>query len=727
MNRADSGEATQLNRSLLLASLWFVVGCAITLAQLSGWERRFFTSLPAMLSRDPLHLGTWMLYTWIEWSLLAPLIVWWVAGVTRRGSAVQRGAGIVAGALVFPACHLMLYLAAHALLSDGTALWEVARARLARHYIFGPIIYGTSVAALFLIDNYRRARDRKVAAARLEQELTRAELHLLQSNAQPQLLLEQLEIISELISRDPAAAERALARLSDLLRLVVSRIDDREALVEEDVRFAEVWIDLLNQTRRAPIVFLAAVPEEAGEVLVPNFLIQQFLHHCVVPNLASEGLTTLSLRILVEKETVRIELRHAGPARAAVELPPILERARQLDPLCRFIRTNAQGRIRYLLTMGLRTVGDAHVRSTPATSTPKQGSAAAATRAAGGLRWQAQLGILLAAGLSLGLLTSVLRFGMATDGGEVNLMRWVIWMLFAPLLLWVSLRFPLRKRVPQRLLLYAIAAGLVALSSELACQSLGGPPGGAGLSLLQSAVDDGFTIQLILSLGVIVALQAFWCAAEYRDSELRGMQLQRAIDHRRLESLRSQLEPHFLFNALNSVAALGICDPSASRQMLRRLSDLLRESLAKVNEQQIELRQELAFLQNYLGIQQARFADRLAVDFSVDPELLSHQVPSLVLQPLVENSIRHGIYGSMQQLRISVAARRHNGSIELEVADDGRGAAAPEPRQGLGLTNLRQRLQGLYGKDFALHTVAPASGGFSVRVTLPSQPYSPPV
>ncbi|HEX2780007.1 MAG TPA: histidine kinase [Gemmatimonadaceae bacterium] len=189
-----------------------------------------------------------------------------------------------------------------------------------------------------------------------------------------------------------------------------------------------------------------------------------------------------------------------------------------------------------------------------------------------------------------------------------------------------------------------------------------------------------------------------------------------------LHSLRLQLQPHFLFNTLNTITALIGSEPRAAERMVSGLSELLRASLRLADEQEVPLARELDHLKLYVDIQQTRFGDRLDVDLDVDPSVRSALVPSLLLQPLVENAIRHGISPRAAGGHIRVRASRDADELQLEVKDDGVGASTRDgavQREGVGLTNTRERLRRLHGGRHRFAYESRPGSGFAVRIALP--------
>jgi LytS/YehU family sensor histidine kinase len=207
--------------------------------------------------------------------------------------------------------------------------------------------------------------------------------------------------------------------------------------------------------------------------------------------------------------------------------------------------------------------------------------------------------------------------------------------------------------------------------------------------------------------------------AEARDRELQATQLTGQLAEARLRALRAQLQPHFLFNTLNAITVL-VRDRRGALavRMLDLLGDMLRQVLRADQPHEIALGSELQLVRQYLEIEQLRFSDRLRVDFDVEERALAAAVPSLVLQPLVENALRHGLAGRADDAIIEIGARRYDEVLELWVRDNGRGLA-PGTGTGVGLDNTRERLAALYGERAALTLSDDAGRGAVARIHLP--------
>jgi len=225
---------------------------------------------------------------------------------------------------------------------------------------------------------------------------------------------------------------------------------------------------------------------------------------------------------------------------------------------------------------------------------------------------------------------------------------------------------------------------------------------------------------------ILSVLHAFDYYRKYHERELRTSELETRLAQAKLQALQMQLNPHFLFNTLHTISALMHSDVEAADRMVARLSDLLRSALDNTDDHEVTLRQELNFLRRYLEIEQTRFQERLAVNMEISPEALDAQVPNLVLQPLVENAIRHGIEPHSKPGLIQLKAARQNGALEIEVRDNGGGLPPGQRREGIGLSNTRARLEQLYGDKQSFDLSNAPGGGTIARVMLPFRKESAP-
>ncbi|HJP90950.1 MAG TPA: histidine kinase [Pyrinomonadaceae bacterium] len=227
----------------------------------------------------------------------------------------------------------------------------------------------------------------------------------------------------------------------------------------------------------------------------------------------------------------------------------------------------------------------------------------------------------------------------------------------------------------------------------------------------------------LLIYGTICLMShAFNYYTSYRKGELKASQLHTQLVQAQLEALKMQVQPHFLFNTLHSVSALLSKDTEGARKMITRLGDFLRLTLENSGSMEVTLQQELEFLNGYLEIERIRFQDRLTTDIHVDPEVLDVRVPNLILQPIVENAMRHAI-GNSTSGRVEITAAPRNGLVRIEVKDNGPGIVdyGLEARRGkgLGLANTQARLVGLYGSAARFELNNDPAGGLIVALEIP--------
>ena len=314
-----------------------------------------------------------------------------------------------------------------------------------------------------------------------------------------------------------------------------------------------------------------------------------------------------------------------------------------------------------------------------------------------------------------------------------------LWALIAPGILWLGRRFPLdRKHWMRRTAIHlplSVVVGILQLAVEaVILRALGLFPT-MMVSLPATFVFlmiIGFHQSILMYWMILAAQYGFGWYRRYEERkrealrlELRSSQLEGQLAQAHLSALKMQLHPHFLFNTLNAIMVLVRQEKGReAEEMLGRLSDLLRCVLDDVDTQEIPLRRELEYLQLYLSIEQVRFQDRLRVEIVAAPETLAAAVPHMVLQPIVENAIRHGIGRSLSAGHVRITARRVDGVLEMKVQDDGPGlvAAGPEHVRGIGLANTRARLGQLYGEAGRLTVENQAQGGVAATLVLPYRP-----
>lgn len=296
-----------------------------------------------------------------------------------------------------------------------------------------------------------------------------------------------------------------------------------------------------------------------------------------------------------------------------------------------------------------------------------------------------------------------------------------VWVLFTPVICAIALKFRFNGEMWKTSLAVQIPAGLaISTASAWLLIHMNMLMGWADNStpfrarVFDLAFQDLPRYFVTMSFAQVVVYYA-----TQRAQEMQSAQLETKLAQAQLEILRSQMEPHFLFNSLNAIARLTRKDPPSAERMTFQLAAFLRVSLECAGSQVVPLSQELEFLNNYLAIQKTRFGDRLTVRVNVDDDLLSIPVPSLILQPLAENAVRHGIAQSAGPGFLEISATRQNGLLRIDIADNGTGMNLNELREGFGLRNTRARLKQLYGGREELCLENNPGGGCRVTLAIP--------
>ena len=314
-----------------------------------------------------------------------------------------------------------------------------------------------------------------------------------------------------------------------------------------------------------------------------------------------------------------------------------------------------------------------------------------------------------------------------------QLSNYWLWALLTPLIYLLSRRFPLdRQNLVKNISIHAgfslMIAPLQRLASVLAnfliLSSLGQLDDTVAVMLDRAkfGIIGGSIDSLMLYWTILIACFSIAYYQKYQQQELISSQLETQLAQAQLQALKMQLHPHFLFNTLHAISTLMDEDVKTARRMLVRLSELLRVTLENAGTQEVTLKKELEMLNRYLEIEQIRFQDRLKINLQIDPEALDARVPNLILQPIVENAIRHGIAPISRAGNIDIRAKRSNGKLRLQVQDDGIGISEQQMKTlvpGVGLSNTKNRLAQLYGEKQLLDLSNIENSGLLVSVEIP--------
>lgn len=314
-------------------------------------------------------------------------------------------------------------------------------------------------------------------------------------------------------------------------------------------------------------------------------------------------------------------------------------------------------------------------------------------------------------------------------------MEWYTWAFLAPLIFRICRGVDFSTK-PWRTVLVHVACGSVAsllhccvLTTGARIESYVLHTGFSWAGLFKFILANHFHENVLTYAAIVSAWYALDYHHRFRERERRAIELESHLARARLQRLKTQLHPHFLFNTLNGIAALIYENPKAAHRMLARLSELLRISLRDDAAQEVRLRSEVQFGRRYLELEQIRFGSRLSLQWDIAPETLEACVPNLLLQPLLENAIKHAIAPFSTPGTIAVCSRRDKDTLLLKVTDNGPGLSnfqqeSKEP--GIGLINTRARLRELYGDQHRIELKGGQTGGLTVEVAIPFRPATTP-
>jgi two-component system, LytTR family, sensor kinase len=348
--------------------------------------------------------------------------------------------------------------------------------------------------------------------------------------------------------------------------------------------------------------------------------------------------------------------------------------------------------------------------------------------------WLLRAAMVVIVSSAIGFLFALPEWNMGM-GWKEPVALWWAWGLVTPLILVVDRRLPYAGRqLGRRVAAHAVASLIFTTISmylffalRVVMEDSTLLPKGIHWGVLKPASmlsNAGWLVWGCLIYWMITgALLAYRYYERFMSTELQLERMEKSYSHARLNALRMQLDPHFLFNALNTISSHVERDPKLTRLMIEHLGDLLRMSLESKDRQEVPLAEELAFLDHYLAIQRIRFGRRLRVEIQIAPEVRYASVPSLFLQPLVENAIRHGISPRASGGTVLVEAKPVGENLIIRVSDDGAGLPqgwTVEKCTGLGLSVTRERIAGLYPNEEARFSIGPrADGGTVVEIVLP--------
>jgi sensor histidine kinase YesM len=681
----------------------------------------------AMMGEPQPGLSSWDVFAWAEWAILGPLVFQLAVRVPYElGRRARFWSVHVIGALVTAALHSAVWFAARSFVlggagDSGETLAVAWLSRLDGKVEINILAYVLTVVGAQVILHTRRAHAHAGRAIALERRIADVELDAMKVRLRPELFAQALIAIEEAITVSPPRAETLISRFSRFLRQSLAdtggyrTLDDELDLVRSFVATQTLIAPHSAQLRES-------IPEAALDRFVPASLLLP-----VTALLLDEAGTGFDILIEAsldaDEDVLTLRWTKASVVKEATLLPVIESARRRMGPgeaIAMSASSEGATTVTYTIVESARVAAereesDEEERSIP--HEPRRIPIAAA------------LTLVLVLAPAEQILVNSVRLGAAWLLGR-SVSPQGLWagleyaLIAAPVALffaWLTFRTvsrPLRGWVPKTILLGVATISVPALWLT-ALSSLGAAISGAAFwpaarrQLLATYRSTDFLIFMAVS-GVIAYERYFASERRHFENTLLDTQLMRM----HADVLKLQLNPHFLFNALNSVLALLDDQPERAAEMTAMLRRFLERVLQKADRAEIPLREELELAAGYLDIERIRFGKRLAVDIDVDERALSALVPNLLLQPLVENAVRHGL-APRDGGRVTIAGTMAGDRLQLEVRDNGGGAGDEIQTEGVGLRNTRLRLRHLYG-DACKVTVDSGSGtGYSVAIALP--------
>ena len=713
-------------RLLLLSSLaWFLAGTFVLVLEVAT---------RAILQAEQLKPTRvlWGWFGWCEWAVLAPLMVLLTARFAwQRVSKPLFVAVHLVAPFVFTAVQSSVYFGMRLLVSGAPGddpsqtLRQAWLQRLPIHLTIGFLVYGATVLATHVVLFFRAEWARERERLALERRIAQAELDIFKLQLQPEMVGEKLQVLEALIERDPAAAETLLSRFSTLLRQSLAAAGDTRRPLADEVAYANAFLAverLLDPAAPELDVELAA---DVAQALVPGACLTPIVHALLKVQRRIGGVVTGGWRLTASMSS-------PDALRFTLQVPFDISREPELRQMVREIGSRL-GEDERLLQDPNAIVYEGPLVFTPTVEEYETPLIREPEHEAGmPHRLSLPLKVLIVIGAAPGVLLMVNAFlVMAAVAGETPIAwrdmwttfnaNWFTWPVTLVMLL-LGARLPIAARTWKRsVLLLALAAAAVPplwdLGSQMLLYTVVEDHGSAWEATRAFLLSSSRTLDFLVFFGIALSALAYQRYVAWRQRAVDIGELDARLLRTRARLLRLQLNPHFLFNALNSIAALLEDDPAAARRMAARLRHFVDRVLKTSDRQEVLLGEELDLLTTYVAIENVRFSDRLELDLRIEEVTLDAFVPSLLLQPLVENAVRHGLQPATGG-RVSVRASRGADGLRLEVLDNGHTPRTTALREGVGLSNTRSRLRQLYGDRYTLD-VERREDGFRATLTIP--------
>jgi two-component system, LytTR family, sensor kinase len=678
------------------------------------------------------------LTNWYLWAAVFPLIqnlgrkFRFDSGTRLKSFFVHLGVGTAIAFL-----HASIYIFTTDWILSPDHNWNVYKKAFENSFLsmflWRIVLYHAILSVCIALDMHRTALESEIQSAQIEAGILQAQIESLKMQIDPDFVFKSLDQLTDLMHYEIDEADNMVARLGDYLRVTLENSRNSEVSLSEEIDFLKCYIEIENITHNH-IDIQFDIDPDTMYCDVPSLILQAPVENAI-RNKADQDFKKLKIR--ARKTDSKLILTIIDPQNLIQDSKG--PRVRQLiERLNTLYETRIQMRnfidpegdktqIEIPLILEKRNLSEiipAEMQSIDAAPLPETDSSPVR-------KWLVI--VIVFTGLAVYFLLSramvLIAKGQPVDWAAqlLNTSGWFIWALITPIILKLSAKYPLqRKHFLKNFTVHFFALAACWFSATLA---IIGVRWAANLGQISfsTLLPPGFATSPfsfdILCYGTIMAVES--SVRYYRRVEknkIRSAKLSSQLGRARLQALKMQLHPHFLFNALNSLSELMQEDPAAAQQMIENLEKFLQLTMKTNHVQEIPFEEELEFLKCYLAIEHVRFQNRLNITMDIEPQILKVPVPNLVLQPLVENAIRHGIAPRKTAGQIEIKASRKNGMLMVSIQDNGPGLNRSHRKVlngGLGLTNTRERLAQLYGNSHRFEMINAPEGGLIVMLEIP--------
>lgn len=671
--------------------------------------------------------------SWYLWAAFFPAISALAARFGfEAGAKVRSVAFHIAAGIGFAIAHLSIQTLISSSILGVPITWNLfLGVKFVSGLFWRLFVYLSILTICVAFDLRRRWQQAETESARIESGILRAQIDSLKMQIDPEFLFRSLRRLSKVMHDNVDEADTMVARLGDYLRMTLDTARKSEVTLREEIELFQCYLEVQNASEQHRLDLDLAIDPEAMSCTVPAQLLQAPVEDAII-----HGSAFAAYRFLVaaEKTGFHLVLRIEDEGASQISGHPRLEdlvhkwNALYTPPIVTRSSTSPGG-IEIQVPLKLRKRGpeeflqDSHEEI----KAPEVDIQTSPVR-----KWLIIIGVitLLAAYFTISTLLPAASSGTKINW-PVQLLTssgWYVWALITPVVLKLASRFPLQRKYFLKhfsIHLASFVALWVAASLMIAFIHWAANLGDYSFikTLPTFLGRSPYSLDVICYAVIFAVQRALTHQRNLEESRLYALRLESQLARASLHALKMQLHPHFLFNALNSLSELMQEDREAAEKMIVHLETFLKLTLNNSQRQEVPFEEELEFLRSYLAIENIRFQDRLNVKMTIGPQTLRVPVPNLVLQPIVENAIKHGVAPRRSAGQIEIDAQRDNGILRVCVKDNGPGlnkaGKKTPPRTGVGLSNTRERLHQLYGTAHRFEMINGPEGGLIVSFEVP--------